>query len=217
MIAQQPKERERMKKLNRSAAPAARLAAAVLCALMLCAALWCAPTAYAQTEGVISPTEVPVEPVPEGSPADFVRVAAVPANVDIPDFYQQVVNVSGMYIFTMPDGTIHKRIYGALNDVYGWYEPVGQDNIVYEGSQPIDTTQDAIMYYAALSEAERESMARQDFFGLFAPEEGVTQVEQVQGIPMSELTFYCVAGVVGLCFIITVAALFSRSRSRSGR
>lgn len=207
-------------KLNKyAAAPAVRLAAAVLCALVFITLSGTgAPAAYAQADSaVVSASQVPEEPTPNGTPADFERVTAVPANVDIPDFYQQVVNVSGMYIFTMPDGTIYKRIYGALNGVYGWYEPVGQDNIVYEGSRPIDPTQDALMYYAAVSEAEMESMPRQDFSGLFPPEEGVTQVEQVQGVPMEELTFYCVAGVVGLCFIITVAAFAARaSHRRSG-
>ena len=194
---------------------------ALCCLLALALSVSAFPmTVYAETD-IPEADEVPVEPSPDDSgrmPADFVRVTAVPANVDIPDFYQQVVNVSGMYIFTLPDGTIYKRIYGAVNDVYGWYEPEGQDNIVYVDSQPIDTVQDAQIYYAAVSKAEMQAMERQDYPGLFPPEEGVTHVSEVNGIPVEELTFYCVAGVVGLCLIITVAALSARSsqhRSKS--
>jgi len=204
-------------------APAVRRWAAALCLAILCTFWgWRAPAVYAQTADedppeVVSSSEIPEQTDPEepGIPADFTRVAAVPANVDIPDFYQQVINVSGMYIFTLPDGTIHKRIYGAVDDVYGWYEPKGQDNIVYVGSPLIDTNEDALMYYAAVSKADREAMPRQDFSGLLPPEDGVTAVDQVQGVPVSELIFYCIAGVVGLCLVISIGALAVQLSGRS--
>ncbi len=150
--------------------------------------------------------------VQTGSPGEFERVVSVPVNVQIPDFYQQVVNVSGMYIFTMPDGTIYKRIYGALDDVYAWYEPVGPDNIVYSGSLPVDTAEDARIYYNALSRAELDAMERQDYAGILPPEDGVTVVDEVQGVTLSDLTYYFVGGAVALCLLITVGALIVRSR-----
>lgn len=190
-----------------------KTASALLCALLLAVcALLCVPAAYA--EGA-SPAVSAADVSSSDAPADFTRVVAVPANVDIPDFYQEVINVSGMYIFTLPDGTVHKRIYGAIGDVYGWYIPVGQENIVYEGSRPIDPTDDALLYYAAVSVAERESMERQDFSGLLPPDEGVTEVDQVNGMPMSDVVFYCAAGVVLLCLLITIGA--TRARSKKNR
>ena len=160
-----------------------------------------------------SDTAAPPE-TPSGIPADFARVVSVPANVNIPDFYQQVVNVSGMYIFTMPDGTIYKRLYGAVDDVYGWYEPHGQDNIVYVGAVSIDTAEDARMYYEALSRAELEAMERQEYTGILPPDAPVTEVEEVQGVSVMDLTFYCVGGAVLLCLIITLTATSVRSREQ---
>ena len=171
--------------------------------------------AYAQAptdQSAVSSADISGSDASQGVPAEFTRVMSVPANVQIPDFYNQVVNVSGMYIFTMPDGAIYKRIYGAVDDVYGWYEPVGPDNIVYEGSLPVDTAADAKMYYDALSQAELDAMERQDYAGILPPEEAVTVVDRVQGMTLSDMTYYFVGGTVGLCLIITVGALIARSR-----
>ncbi len=190
-----------------------KYASALLCALfMAVSALLCVPAAYAEGAAPeVSSADVSSSDIP----ADFTRVLAVPANVDIPDFYQEVINVSGMYIFTLPDGTVYKRIYGAIDDVYGWYIPVGQENIVYAGSHPIDPTDDALLYYAAVSVAERESMERQDFSGLLPPDEGVTEVEQVNGMAMNDVVFYCAAGAVLLCLLITIGATKARSGKKS--
>jgi len=212
-------------KMNEYSFPARRcsLVATVLAAVLL--ALLCtggaavyaqAPTdqqAPAETP-TVSAADTSFSDIPAGDPGDFLRVVSVPANVQIPDFYQQVINVSGMYIFTMPDGTIYKRIYGALDDVYGWYEPVGHDNLVLKGSLPVDTAEDARMYYAALSQAELDAMERQDYSGILPPEEAVTAVDEVRGVTLSDLTYYFVGGAVALCLAITVGALIARSRHR---
>ncbi|MBE6759940.1 MAG: hypothetical protein E7554_07615 [Ruminococcaceae bacterium] len=192
-----------------------RLAAAVLMLALFCAG---GTVAYAETPTVhapVSSVDISSSDILSGEPADFTRVVSVPVNINIPDFYQQVINVSGMYIFTMPDGQIHKRIYGAIDDVYGWYEPHGPDNIVFAGSEPIDTAADARMYYDALSRAELDAMERQDYAGILPPEEAVTVVEEVRGVTLSDLTYYFVGGAVTLCLIITVGALIVRSRSRT--
>lgn len=199
-----------------------RWLAVLIVPVVLVAAVCTGMPAFAETDdtsAVVSPTETPVvpdpyEPLPEGESGDFVRVAAVPANVYIPEFYQQVVNVSGMYIFTLPDGTVHKRLYGALNDKYGWYEPVGQDNIVYEGSLPISVADDAALYYSAVDQAELNAMDRQEYAGILPPEENTVQVEQLNGVPIGDITFYCVAGVVALCILIILCAAVSRGSNR---
>lgn|GEM_PF-2004419 len=213
-------------KMNRYAEfftrPARLLSAAIIAfALLLGAAAVSAPGVFAEGQTpeipqntVSSADGVILEDEPDAQPAYFTRVASVPANVYIPEFYQQVVNVSGMYIFTMPDGTVYKRIYGGIDDVFGWYEPRGIDNIVYENAQPIDTADDSRMYYDAVDRAELEAMERQDFSGILPPEQGVTQVEEFRGIPVGDLTFYCVAGAVLLCLAITIGATAIRANAR---
>lgn len=155
--------------------------------------------------------------LPGRIPADFKRVASVPVNVTVPDFYQQVVNVSGMYIFTMPDGTIYKRIYGAVGNTYGWYEPVGPDNTVYIDSPLIDIFEDSRMYYEAVGNAELEAMERQEYAGILPPDAPVTEVEELQGVSVMDLTFYCVGGAVLLCLIITLTASSARSREQRNK
>lgn len=201
-------------KANNTRPVSIRLFGLMLCVVAL-AVSWSihSPVAYAEGNGMQVPVVASDSDAAEQS-GQFLRVVAVPANVDIPDFYQQVINVSGMYIFTMPNGTIHKRIYGALDDVYGWYEPVGQDNIVPAGSIPIDTAKDAEMYYAAVSKAELEAMDRQDFAGILPPEDSVTEVDKLNGVPVDDLVFYCASGVVALCLLITVGALIARAVAR---
>jgi len=195
---------------------AAALLAFVLAAVIFAGHPYIAYAEAAEPENMPSSSDAPPAPdLPEGTPADFTRVVSVPVNVYIPDFYQQVVNVSGMYIFTMPDGTICKRIYGAINEEFGWYEPVGRDNIVYVGSPMIDPAEDMRMYYEALSQAELDAMERQDYSGILPPDSHVTEVEEVQGVSVMDLTFYCVGGAVLLCLIITIGASVLRSREPS--
>lgn len=147
--------------------------------------------------------------------ADFTRVVEVPANVEIPSFYQAVTNVSGMYIFTLPDGRIFKRIYGAIDGRYGWYEPVGTQNIIYADAQPIDIAADKALYTGALDEAELSNMERQEFGGLIPPEDGVTQVEQVRGISVELLSAWCSVGAAGICLLISFGARIRHSVRRS--
>jgi len=202
---------------------AAKAASVAAVALVLISGIvkGAAPATYAETATPnVSHSSVSSSDIVSGSdgserqPAYFTRVASVPANVHIPDFYQQVVNVSGMYIFTMPDGTVHKRIYGALDDNFGWYVPEGPDNVVYTDSQPVNTADDSKMYYDAVNQAELESLERQEFAGILPPDEFVTEVEQVNGLPVDDLIFYCVAGVVLLCLLITIGATAIRSSAR---
>ena len=211
-------------KMNGYSSRTQRSALSLLLVIAALMTLLCSggPAVYAQapvdqaavSSADISSSDISGSDLPTGDPGDFTRVISVPVNVQIPDFYQQVINVSGMYIFTMPDGKIYKRIYGALDDVYGWYEPVGPDNIVYRGSEPVDVAADSRMYYAALSQAELDAMERQDYAGILPPEDGVTIVDEVRGVTLSDLTYYLVGGAVALCLLITVGALIARSRHR---
>lgn len=202
---------------------AARSAAAAAVAFALTAGVITSavPAVYAEGQApVVSHSSVSSADVLSGTdlsghqPAYFTRVASVPANVHIPDFYQQVVNVSGMYIFTMPDGTVHKRIYGAIDENFGWYVPEGHDNIVYADAIPIDTADDSKMYYEAVNQADLEALERQEFAGILPPDDYVTKVDEVRGIPVDDLIYYCVAGVVLLCLLITVGATAMRSAAR---
>lgn len=197
------------------------LAAAVAAALTVGILCTDAPTVYAEGEKpAVSHSSVSSTDMVSGSDdaaqeaAYFTRVASVPANVHIPDFYQKVVNVSGMYIFTMPDGTVHKRIYGALDDEFGWYVPAGPDNVVYADARPVDTADDSKMYYDAVNQADLEALERQEFAGIIPPDEFVTELDEVRGIAMDDLIYYCVAGVVMLCLLITIGATAMRSASR---
>ena len=138
--------------------------------------------------------------------ADFVRVPVVPMNVEIPSFYKEVANIAGMYIFTMPDGTIEKRIYGGIDDVYGWYIPVGPNNIVYKGSQPIDVNDDIKMYYAAYEAAGIDLRAEDDFTGLLPPEEGILGMETFFGYPIRNFIFIAFGVTAFLCIIILIVS-----------
>lgn len=208
--------------LFRRAVMAAAAAAAALVLLLGAAAVSAAPV-YAQGENAavshssVSGGDAVSSGDGSGRPlAYFTRVASVPANVHIPEFYQRVVNVSGMYIFTMPDGTVHKRIYGAIGDEFGWYIPEGPDNIVYADCRPIDSAEDSKMYYDAVNQADLEALERQEFAGILPPDQFVTEVEQFRGVSMDDLVYYCIAGVVLLCLLITVGATLSRRKNRDG-
>lgn len=190
-------------------------AAALLLLLTLCLLL---PSVRgtAASDG-LEPTGAVSDSTPEieSGLVDFTRVSMVPANVEIPYFYQEVVNISGMYIFTTPDGVVHKRIYGALNDVYGWYVPVGAKNLIYGDAKPVDTADDVVFYENALLEAEMSSSTtKRDYTGLLPPEQGSTGVTELNGIPIIELCFYCAGGVAALCLLISICASGVRRRRR---
>ena len=152
--------------------------------------------------------------------AEFTRVLMVPLGVDIPYFYQEVTNISGMYIFTLPDGTVYKRIYGAIDDVYGWYVPEGPDNIIYTNSKMIDTADDIILYEDALKNVtptdilpEREGVDMQTYSGILPPEIGKLSIGQLFGVPLVALSLYCAAGVAVLCIIILIVRAHLRKKN----
>lgn len=136
--------------------------------------------------------------------ADFERVPMVPFNVEIPSFYKEVGNIAGMYVFTLPDGTVCKRIYGAVGGEFGWYVPEGTNNIVPVGAEPIDVEDDIEMYNDACAAAGIDPDVGQDFSGLLPPETTVTRITEVFGWPLMQVILVCVCAVAGMCIIILI-------------
>lgn len=156
-----------------------------------------------------SDSDIPPEDI-----GNFERVSMVPMNVEIPEFYREVVNVSGMYIFTLNDGTVYKRIYGSLDGVYGWYEPVGPRNYVLKDSMPINTDND-IRLYKSSEAANPHVIPSQDYSGILRPDESVTNVVAVFGVPMASLFFYGGIGALLLCLVILIASRIADRRKHA--
>lgn len=140
------------------------------------------------------------------SDAHFQRVRMVPINVEIPDFYNEASNISGMYFFTLPDGSVKKRIYGALDGVYGWYEPQGIENRVLPDSPLIDTDEDIEMYSRALEDAGIEQLPTSDYFGILPPDEGKTEVNAILGRPAMLIYIMSAVTAAVLCLIILIVS-----------
>lgn len=145
----------------------------------------------------------------------FERVALVPVNVDVPEFYKQVKNVAGMYIFTMPDGTVHKRIYGAHSGEFGWYIPVGVKNIVPMDAEPVDIWEDIEMYNKAMEEYTLEQAGKQQgFSGILPPEDKTSGVTAVFGYDVTRIVIIAAVAVSLLCLAILISSAVSRKRGR---
>ena len=192
-------------------------AAAAFFAVLLALCL-AAPSAYAQDIPIISGPEVSGADVSgadvlEEVDPHFQRVSMIPLNVDIPDFYQEVANISGMYIFTMPDGKVYKRIYGALDGDYGWYEPQGYDYKVAPGSPKIDTEEDTEMYMDALEAAGIVPEYTSDYYGILPPEQGTVSVNALFGRPAMLIYIFCGIVTAVLCVMILIS---SRIGKKSG-
>lgn len=141
----------------------------------------------------------------------FQRVSMIPLNVDIPYFYQEVANISGMYIFTMPDGTVYKRIYGSLDGEFGWYEPKGYDYKVEPGFPIIDTDKDVEMYEDALEAAGITKEYTSDYYGILPPEQGTVSVTALFGRPAMLIYIFCGIVTAVLCLIILISSRFNKN------
>lgn len=149
------------------------------------------------------------------SDAHFRRVRMVPINVEIPDFYNETSNISGMFFFTLPDGSVEKRIYGALDGVYGWYEPQGIENKVLPGSPLIDTDEDIEMYTRALEDAGIEQLQTSDYFGILPPDEGKTEVNAILGRPAMLIYIMSAVTAAVLCLIILIVSRATGSKEQN--
>lgn len=147
--------------------------------------------------------------------AYFDRIAVIPMDVEVPYFYQQVLNVAGMYIFSMPDGTVCKRIYGALNGAYGWYVPVGTGNTVPADSVPMNTEDDIAMYEAAVEEYNLKTSGEQQFTGILPPESGTYDLSTVFGYSAREFFRYLVFGAAGMCLLILLGFAMKKAAKRN--
>ena len=184
-----------------------RAAAAILAAVVLISAFAVLPfSAYA------------AEPAVSSSDAGyFDRVSVVPMNVEVPEFYQQVTTVAGMYIFTTPDGVIHKRIYGSLNGVFGWYVPEGTANEVPIDAQQIDIQEDIRAYNEAV-EAAGKVTESSSYIGILPPEHGTYGMKTVFGMPIGTILFCSFAAVLVLCLaiVITQGARSAKRKRQTG-
>ena len=170
-------------------------------------AVYAAPVSDADA----SPTDVGTSEEVSYTDAHFQRVRMVPINVEIPDFYNEASNISGMFFFTLPDGSVKKRIYGALDGVYGWYEPQGIENKVLPGSPLIDTDEDIEMYTRALEDAGIEQLQTSDYFGILPPETGVTAVYALFRKPAQLIFIGCAVIAALLCLLIRLASRISKA------
>ena len=133
-------------------------------------------------------------------------------NVEVPDFYQQVTTVAGMYIFTTPDGIIHKRIYGSLNGRFGWYIPEGSANVVPISAEPVDIREDIAFYEQAMEESAKVTEP-ESYVGILPPEHGTYGMTTVLGIPVESLMFGSGAAVLLLCLaIIIIKSVIPKNR-----
>lgn len=167
---------------------------------------------YSLPAPIISHTDISSTDI---SDEHFQRVSMIPLNVDIPYFYQEVANISGMYIFTLPDNTVYKRIYGALDDVYGWYEPQGFDNKVLPGSPLIDTDEDIILYEEALEAAGIVKQYTSDYYGILPPEQGTSAVNALFGKPATLIYIICGAVTAFLCIVILISSSTKSSGTKN--
>lgn len=160
------------------------------------------------------PAVSPTDEVSESDAEYFERVALVPVNIDVPDFYKQVKNVAGMYIFTMPDGTVHKRIYGALHGEFGWYIPVGPKNVVPINAEPVNTWDDIELYTEAMEKYNLEQTGKQQSFsGLLPPEDKTSGVTAVFGYDVTRITVISAVAVSVLCIAILIGSAIGKKRS----
>lgn len=174
-------------------------------------AVYAAPVSDADA----SPTDAGTSEEVSYTDAHFQRVRMVPINVEIPDFYNEASNISGMFFFTLPDGSVKKRIYGALDGVYGWYEPQGIENRVPPGSPLIDTNDDVEMYQEALENAGIVPEETRDYFGILPPETGVTAVYALFRKPAQLIFIGCAVIAALLCLLILVASRIIKAKENN--
>jgi len=196
--------------------PRIRRGLLVLILLLTVCAVPFVPAAYAES---LPPEDAAQEETVTSSAdaaglAEFERVVMVPMNVEIPSFYDEVANIAGMYIFTMPDGTVQKRIYGALDGEYGWYVPEGADNRIYVGAKPIDVRDDIDMYYKAYKDAGIDISGSGSYSGLLPPEKPVESLATVFGYPLEYVILGCISTAGLFCIIILLCATPYRRRKQ---
>ena len=144
---------------------------------------------------------------------DFTASEAVPADVDIPEFYTRVENSSGLYIFMTADGTVHKRIYGNVDGVYGWYIAHGVDNTVLSAVPDADIDADRELYTASPWVYTGPTRTT-THVGLLPPVPGVESVDTVFGHDSGDVFKALGGGTVIICVIILIAASRSRGKSK---
>lgn len=175
----------------------------LLCILLLVLLVTlCSMPAYASSD---SPSAAVSSQSTE--PGDFTPADDVPYGVEIPEFYLKIENAQVLYMFVGSDGTVHKRIYGTLDGVTGWYAAHGTDNVVYKYSTPVNIQED----YALLPEDPYAGVSS-TYIGILPPEEGVTEVDEIFGADTRQFITIAVAVMLGLVLIITLGGVMAGRR-----
>lgn len=137
----------------------------------------------------------------------------IPSFAHVPDFYTPIENVTCMYMFIDVDGVPHKRWYGSIDGVYGWYAVEDGEQTVKNYSMPVNVEDDRAMLYRK-SVNEYSSEDDLGYVGLLPPEEEQTRVQSIFGVPIMDFVLYAAAGVAVLCIIIMISAAAVKSRRK---
>ena len=148
--------------------------------------------------------------------ADFIPSEGVPADVEIPEFYMEVANSMGLYIFMTADGTVYKRIYGSVDGVYGWYVASGTSNTVYADTPMVNIEADKEIYYASPWVIKTDD-GLQEYAGILPPEEGIDSLDTILGVPLKNIAFISFGVVAVICIFILGRASSNKKRYRQRR
>ncbi|MDR1002573.1 MAG: hypothetical protein LBL82_04815 [Oscillospiraceae bacterium] len=185
----------------RKSIPAARVSAVILALLLLITVIF--PVS-------ISASEAQTEPVSATDMSGvFIPAEYLPWTVEKPTFYLEVTNVSCLYVFSDVSGIVHKRYYGTINGVAGFYAAFGETNTVEDNSLPIDTEDDKLISAEYQLELRNEGKLP----GKFIPDEKeVDRVDTIFGIPFIKFIIYAIGGAVLFLGAIMLAASWVRRR-----
>lgn len=137
-------------------------------------------------------------------PAEF-----LPSFATVPEFYIKVENVNGLYMFMDRYGAAHKRRYGSIDGVYGWYETSGASYDVADHSFPVNVAKDRELAYAGTP-----VVSGTDYIGILPPDEGVTEVTTIFGVKLWDFILWAGIFVVVVCGIIAVVGVTAVNKKR---
>ena len=186
-----------------------RLTAVVL---VLLALLMCAPAVFAQE--LTSPSDASGSDI-SGSDiygtGKFVPAEYLPSFASVPSFYTKVENLNNLYMFVDIYGSAHKRRYGSIDGVYGWYEATGALNEVADHAFPVNVEKDKQL----MSLTGTEELSGSDsFIGIIPPEESVEQVSTIFGVEITDFLIWALSAVFVFCALIIIAAVCRRGSKK---
>lgn len=137
----------------------------------------------------------------------------IPSFATVPDFYVPIENVTCMYMFIDSEGIPHKRWYGSVDGVYGWYAVEDGEMRVRDYSMPINVEDDRAMLKVK-TDNKYSSEDDLGYVGLLPPEESKTEISELFGVPIDDFIFYGGICVAVLCMVIMAVAIVVKSRRK---